>query len=114
MKALKIYIGPRSFVRVPVDQHWIEIAQTIRQLWIDFRTQYPDEDHWDKNPWKTHWNEMYEPRYYAGQCVDEILGPDFDFDFDINNDYMDLEDALEAILDGRDDPMLVEIELAVA
>jgi hypothetical protein len=37
-----------------------------------------------------------------------------DFDFDRNNDYMDLEDALEAILDGRDDPMLVEIELAVA
>jgi hypothetical protein len=53
-----------------------------------------------------------EPRYHAHQCVEEILGDQVDFDFDQFNDYMDLEDALEALLDGRPDPMLVELETA--
>jgi hypothetical protein len=39
---------------------------------------------------------------------------DEDWDFDIYNDYQDLEDTLEALLDGREDAGLVELEQEVA
>lgn len=116
MKAIKIYTDRHAYVRVPVDEHWISIAQTVRDLVEEWRRDFPEDSQEkdDNHPWSRHWEDMMQPRYYAHECVMEILGPDADFDFDICNDYMDLEDTLEALLDGREDAGLVELELEMA
>jgi hypothetical protein len=118
MKAIKIYTDRHAYVRVPVDEHWINIAQTVRDHYQEYFDKYPDgteSDGYDDgaDPWTHSWHDMMAPRYYAMQCVREILG-DEDWDFDIYNDYQDLEDTLEALLDGREDAGLVELEQEVA
>ena len=97
MNSIRIYTSQRFFVDLPVDQHWIQIAHAIHRHFADHSAQWGDDDgqeSYEDSPWSQHWNDMMAPRYYAAECVREVFGDDFAFDFDQHNDWLDLEEDM--------------------